>query len=258
MSFIVPLIPQPIPPYDYFTEVRSGNIPGHRLIGKVVEDTNTSTSFKDVWPSGSNMVFKTDGIAEIWEIISSSDQDKAGGTGATEVLVQYLDENYIEQSTLVLLNGIAAVQIATDCYRPAVSLVTKAEAGGTLASVGTITIRVAGGGADRSIIPALNGVSTDGHLTVPANHTMYFLQVLTFLPKNIDGRIQTLLKGPLPTDPFRAAGDLPYYQNTSTFNVLARIPVPEKTDLIYRAMTSSAGQKIDRVGEFLLINNDFL
>ena len=246
-------------PKDYFTEVRAGNVPGHSLIGKVVEDTNTSTSFKDIWPVNGNMSFRTDGIAETWEVISSSDEDKSGGTGVTEIVVQYLDNNYIPQSTLVTLNGsTSAAQVATDCYRPNVMAVTKAEPSGTLQNVGVITLRVAGGGDTRGIMPALNGVSTDGHLTVPANNTIYILQVITLLPKNVDGRIQTLVKGSLPTDPWRSAGDLPYYQNTSTFDVLARIPVQEKTDLVYRALTSSAGQKINRIAELLMIENDYI
>ena len=243
---------------DYFTEVRAGNVPGHSLIGKVVEDTNTSTTFKDIWPESGNMTFRTDGVAEIWEVVSSSDEDKPGGAGATDIDGFYLDPSYIPKSASVELNGTTPVQFAVDCYRPNAMVVTKVEPGGTLQNVGVITLRVAGGGAVRNIMPALNGVTTDGHLTVPANHTIFILQVITLLPKNVDGRIQTLVKGPLPTDPWRSAGDLPYYQNTSTFEVLARIPVQEKTDLVYRALTSSEGVKINRVAELLMIENDYI
>jgi hypothetical protein len=229
----------------------------HRLLGKVAQDNNTSIEFKDIWADSVNMTFRTDGVAETWEIISSSDEDKPGGTGATEVAVGYLDNSYIERTAIVTLNGETPVQIASDCYRPAVSAVTKIEPLGTLGNIGSLTIRVVGG-AIRSVIAPVNGVSVDGHVTVPANHTIFFMQVMTFLPKNVDGSVTTFIKGPLPTDPFRSNIDLPYYQNASTFNVEAFVTAEEKSDIVYRARTSSPGQTISIIREFILIHNDYL
>lgn len=242
---------------SFLIEVAKGNVAGHRLVGKVAQENNSSTDYKDMWRGASDMTLSNDGIAETWEILSSSDEDKAGGTGATQAVINYLDNNYIEQSVTVTLNGTTPVQIATNCYRPGVSVVSAVNAGGVMHNVGFLTIRVVGGD-DRSFIDEIDGVSTDGVLVVPANHTLFFIQVLTFLPKNVDAHIKTVLKSDGETTPERAAGNLPYYQNTSTFEVLARITAQEKTTLKYRCKTSSAGQQVNRVGEFLLVNNDYL
>lgn len=244
---------------DFLLEIRKGNVPGHRLVGVIgVEENSSSTTFKDIWAGTDNMVFRNDGVAETWEIVSSSDEDKVGGLGATEVRVIYLDNNYLETSVLVTLNGTTPVQIATNCYRPSVTIVTKTEPSVEMQNVGKITVRVAGGGAERDVMRPATSASSNGHFTVPANTTAIFLQVMTFLPKNVDADIATYQKAPLPTSPWSSTLSIPYYQNSSKFEVMARISTQEKTDIAYRAKTSESGQSLTVIREFILIDNNYL
>ena len=124
-----------------------------------------TTSYQDVW--GTTGIMTLPAAAESYEIVSSNANDTAAGTGARIVFVETLDANGLAQSQIVTLNGTTPVALAGTHAFPRVQIV--ASSGSNLTNLGNITLRVAGGGATRSIVPIDFGKSLDSHYKVPSN-----------------------------------------------------------------------------------------
>lgn len=98
-------------------------------------------------------------------LVSSSANDAAAGTGARTVQVDYLDENYAEQSEIVTLNGTTAVTMtADDVIRVNDMTVLTAGSGGVTA--GNLSLKISSDTI--AYIAAGNNCSRQGVFTVPA------------------------------------------------------------------------------------------
>jgi len=237
---------------DFFVEVARGNIPGHTLRGFVSTNRSVGLTFEDVWGGALDLVYPTAG--ETWELVSADLNDASAGTGARTVLVISMDTNYNENQQIVTLNGTTPVALTgSDHFKPVLAVVLTAGSGEE--NAGIITLQVSGAGAERNIIPAGDVLSVDGHFTVPAGKTLFFRQVVTYLPKNVDGDVRVRTKSNAPDAAWVTAGDLPYYQNNFALPIMALISVPEKTDVNIQARLSSAGGRVQQITEFLLVDN---
>ena len=93
---------------NFFLEVAKGTVLGHKSVQKFGrnEEIDTGTDPEDIWTYGGLYTYNdTPSI----QYISSSNALDIG----MEITVQGLDENYNEQSVIVLLNGQAQTQIGT-------------------------------------------------------------------------------------------------------------------------------------------------
>lgn len=167
------------PQHDYSSDVILGRIPG--VTRTVLSSTRTiATAFNsvvngvDVWPGAANeLTFAT--ANESWEILSSSALDAAGNTGAEAISITALDfaKNSLAVFT-VNLNGTTPVTLpggATYGWLNGASTVGVNTAAQRRKQQGDITIRVAGGGAIRGIMPALTGGLGQAIYTAPLNAT---------------------------------------------------------------------------------------
>ena len=246
----------------YYSEVRKGRVPGHSMHFVVGRNRSVSdTSLQDVWGGSGNIVLPT--AAESWEIVSSSANDAAAGTGARTVTINTLDANYDAQSPVtVTLNGTTAVAISGTHFR---AHEFGAGGGAFVASVGTVrgsnegdlTIRVSGGGATRMVIPAGVGANEDSIVTVPNGFTAYGVQLVYGWEKNQDGRfVSSTLSG--ASQPAIQAGALPAYQAQNGFQFLGGFPNPEMSDFIFQAQGSAPGYDFTIIEEFELVDNNYL
>jgi hypothetical protein len=124
---------------------------------------------EDVWEGGGLYTFDT--TAQSLEILSSSASDAAAGTGARIVSLIGLDENYAVKNELVSLDGTTAVAVPGTWIR--VHRCSVQTAGSNEANVGTLTVRIAGGGATRLVVGAGNGQTLMAIYTIPAATTGY-------------------------------------------------------------------------------------
>lgn len=146
-----------------------GVIPGVRRVvfGGTNTDIDVLTQPEDIW--GGEGLIPRPASAESWEIVSSSANDTAAGTGARTVALTTLDANYAEVVQTVTLNGLTAVAF-TGTHRFA-NFGRVAAVGSNGAAVGTLTIRVAGGGAARAYIGS-EGLLNQAKYTVPAGYSL--------------------------------------------------------------------------------------
>ncbi len=209
-----------------------------------------SSTLQDVWDAGGELVYPT--AAEQWEIVSTDAADTSAGTGARTVLIQYLDDAYVEQIEVLTMNGTTAVDfIALDAFRFRRALVITAGTGAI--NAGDITIRPSGGGDTRGQIKAGNGNSLDGHYTVPADKAAYLMFVYSNIEKGEDADIllrSTLSDGGI----FSIRFPISMYQNS----VVSKVELPprfhEKSDLKLTAVSTNINTKVSVALQFVIID----
>jgi len=163
------------PNSDFWVNLARGFYPEYTENHKF--GTNAAVGATLVPLTGSG-VYQTPTAATALEIISTSAADTAAGAGARTVVVVGLDANWAEVSQTITMNGLVAVAIPTSLlrvYRMYVATSGAYATTGAGSHVGTITVRVAGGGATWSQIVLSSayalGQSTIGCYTVPTGKT---------------------------------------------------------------------------------------
>lgn len=126
------------------------------------------TAGADVWVGQGAYPFQSS--AQALEIVSSSANDAAAGTGARTVAVQGLDANFNQIQETVTLNGTSAVALANSYLR--VNNVQVASAGSGNVNAGTVTLRLAGAGASQAVMSAGVGYAKQAIYTVPTGFTL--------------------------------------------------------------------------------------
>jgi hypothetical protein len=173
----------PHPAIDFYTAVGLGYLsPDVRRVTALGNnpDVDAGSVPEDIWTGGGLYPFMT--AATSLEIISGSASDASAGVGARTVLISGLDANYVEQTSTVTLNGTTAVAVAVQFLR--VNQVMVLSAGTSETNVGIITLRDAGAGTTRGLIPASGGISRQAVYTVPAGHTLSIHSIFASLNRS--------------------------------------------------------------------------
>ena len=238
---------------NYFVDVGLGRIPGHTMRAVVARNPDVYTTPEQIWGAGGNMVYPT--AAETWEIVSDSVNDTAAGTGARVVLVNSLDDSYNQQQQTVVLDGTTPVALTGTHFRPNGAVVVSS--GSSQMNEGDITIRSTATSDPRQYIPLGFAASQDSHYTVPAGFTATGISSLFSFPKDGDGfaSFQFRFEG---TNTNVIAGDFPFYQNITEFNVTGQFVLPEKTDVFFVGRATNPNTEINTVGVFLVVDNEYL
>lgn len=130
--------------------------------------------------------------AEAFELVSSSASDSAAGVGARTVRLTYIDaSDNLVQSAPFTLNGVTAVPLTGITAHMLLWL--QVDTGGTTeGAVGTILLRIAGGGVTHDQISIGENRSLAGRFMVPAGFTGYvrYWQVSTIGGATFDTRLR--------------------------------------------------------------------
>ncbi len=250
---VVASITNPIPvlALDFLLEIAKGNVEGHASVSVIASNPQVGTLTEDVWDIGGTLVFPT--VGETWEILSSSGDDAGGGTGAKEVKILYLDDNYVRQSENKTLNGVTPVTFdATNAFRFIAAEVISVGSGSR--NAGLITVRVSSGGNPRGGILIGNNRSFSSHYTVPAGKTSYLYFLINNINKNEDIRMDfisttgddgILKKGP----------PLHTYQSSIVLNLPIHSPFIEKTDIKLVCISSNTSAVASGILHFVEVDN---
>jgi hypothetical protein len=159
-----------------------GQVNGYRRVA-ALGSTAVSAANTDVWRGGILYPFKT--TATLMEVVSSSANDTAAGTGAQTVLVQGLDANYNEVQETVIMNGTTAVAMVNTYIAINTCFVTATGSGFT--NAGDISIRDTGGGTVRQIIQAGYSFARSSVYTVPAGYTLSEISMFACVNRQAGG-----------------------------------------------------------------------
>lgn len=154
---------------DYIVDVASGNVPNAALVTAFGYSPNTgSVTNVNVWETADAWTTLT--AASTMELLSSSANDTAAGTGCRSVLTQGLDANYNQISEFVVPNGTGVVALVNSYI--VINNSTCVSAGSGNNNAGNITTRVTSAGSQQGYILAGAGASRHGRYTVPAGYTL--------------------------------------------------------------------------------------
>lgn len=172
---MINLAPSGLVSYDQFFQISRGLLSGLSAFGTagVNPDVDISSVPEDVWGGGG--LFPYQAAAVQLEVVSSSTDDAAAGTGARSVLVLGLSSTWAQISEIVVTNGTTPVTTVNSYLRINAFRVASVGAHASGTNVGNITLRVAGAGATQAFMGAGDGQCFRTIFTVPLGQTAFLL-----------------------------------------------------------------------------------
>lgn len=142
-----------------------GLLNGIDIVHKFGENPDLDAS-EEIWSAGGNLSYLSS--AETMDISSSSTADnEITSTGALTLVVEGLDDDYLEIAETVTLDGTQTVVTANSYLR--VNRVYVATSGSGKTNAGLITIAATTAGSTQATISAGHGQTQKAHYTMPAN-----------------------------------------------------------------------------------------
>lgn len=219
-------------------EVAAGRIPGIENVTLTAKSSTLNPTISEVWGGDAPFVFNFANTAETWEVFSTSDQDKAGGSGIREVTLEIIDDTFAVVFKVITLNGVTPVSVPVNNNLFVNSMnCTDCDPGNKCA--GDVQVCVTGGGDQRRIIKAGENSSRDGVSLVPAGVTWFLDAVFSNVGKGQDvGFVLEFTNG--EDGVFVEAPDLSLYQQVGTIEPLA-VLIAEKSFVRITATASNSG-----------------
>lgn len=221
---------------DFYLDVGFSNIAGYSVVNALGHNADVDAA-EDIWPGGGNYPWMS--AATSLEIVSASANDAAAGTGARQVTIVLLDGSYVPSTVVVTLNGTTPVAITGTWLRINDARVTSGGSVGV--NAGDITIRDAGAGATRALLPAGSGFSKQSQYTVPAGHSLALRGFLYGINRPSTARDVTIAAYiRLFAGGVQYPAEVSVDGNPIFFLADPTFPLPEKTDFGLRCTYVSA------------------
>lgn len=256
---------------DYFADVSlglmGGTAPG-AIVRRVtalgqVTIVGSGVAANDIWGESGLYPWVTGGAAISMEIVSTSANDTAAGTGAQSITVSGLDFAGNEISETKATNGLTAVALTNQYYR--INSIAIAAVGSGLRNLGKIIVRDAGGGTIRQTIPIASvadlspGISKGSQYTVPAGHTLLIYDIDLQINSSAGGGTRGAdmlfyIRSGASNAPVRLTRTLSATDvSAKSLDPKTRVTIPAGTDFQLRCgYTSNAGMIISGSWEGLL------
>lgn len=244
---------------DPFLDFSRGVVSGIETFRRFGANPNISTSSEDIWTVGGKYPWPT--TAETLRIKAGGDaNDAAAGTGAREVVVTYLDENWTQQSeTLVTAGALASATTSGTAYRCIRAYVSKSGTyGGN--NIGNVVIE---NSTSLQVVAQMGvgfGQTQLSMYTVPAGKTAYMKRIHFTVDstKTADMSLYQRRDADVIAPPYTASrlvfilaglqGD-----HTSVFNSL--IEFPAKTDIWCEGKLSSGNGGVEASYDLFLVSD---
>lgn len=202
-------------------------------------DVDTTSTPEDLWGGDGVYTGFPTSTSEPLEVLSSSANDAAAGTGLRTVVIQGLNQDWEQVSETVTLNGLTPVQSVNTYRRCHTMRGVTAGSGG--ANAGTITVRHATTEANVFLAMQVGNNQTNcSAFTIPAGHKGYLMSSFGALRGTINGTgdcvfaIRNLGEVFRYRRPFTIS---PNYEHNETLAI--PIELAAKTDIILRCITVS-------------------
>jgi hypothetical protein len=242
-----------------------GFLPGWRKFRKFgMNPAVVSSSTQEMWPNGTARVLPT--TSTVAAVVSSSVEDdiltagEVAGTGAWTVTVEGLDDDGIEVSETVTMNGAAAVNTTQVFSR--INRAYNTTAGTGKVNAGNISISLDSGKL-QAYIAANQGQTHQTNYTVPAGHTL-LVTGLTLGVGRMSGATdlaiysQARLDGITGSDAsWRSLSAIYLWNGGRHQNVATATVVPASTEIRQQIVSDTTTQAYG-IYQGFLIDNDVL
>ncbi len=239
---------------DFFLAIATGLVDGFKHVHKFAENQNVWTSWVTIRGYGSIYEYLT--AATKLKAASTSANDTAAGTGARTILITWLDANFHEIEEIVTLNWQTPVETIKEFYRVNKTSVltawsSNAQAWNIYVWTWTFTAWV----PTQTISWSLqeNWQSLNSYHTIPAGYTWFIRIWKASAPswKSADIKFYSREIWGI----FKVQHTLSLYQNNYDYNFIIPRPIPEKTDIEARAISTASGTKVTFAYDLILIKN---
>ena len=217
-----------------------------------------SQTLVTIWDNDGGLYQYPSGGTTTLTVSSSNNSDRSGGSAAQSVTVQGLDENYLEVSETIDLEGQSAVSTSNTFTRVNRAFVVEAGADGDAA--GDIYI---GEGTVSSGVPAKvyskitqgNNQTLQTVYTVPANKTLYLDDVVFSAAISIGNKTVTMkfVTREFGSNVFRVKYQVPLQSGFAEDRFYYPLKIPSKTDVEIRAIGNSDNNFVSGVYQGVLI-----
>ncbi|KKN10539.1 hypothetical protein LCGC14_1035590 [marine sediment metagenome] len=236
---------------DFAFNVAAGNVNGVVGVGRIGFNPDIVASPEDLWNAGGLMVYLT--AAETMDIVSDNAADTSVGTGLQTLLIQGLDDNFVETSETITLDGLNPVTTVNTYLR--VHDMRGLTAGATGSNEGIITATATTSVVIQGQMDVGSNASSTFQFTVPADKTA-FITFFEFSAGQMDAvefSIFVRLEGGL----FQQTSKHELVEDSLTVTLMPYTPLPEKTDLRCLAeRVAGGGSTLDTaIVRFYLVDN---
>ena len=238
-----------IAPDVFNVAVADGQVPNWQVFRKfgICSAVPTSTTH-EMW-DGADDVRTLPTTAAVAAVSSTSADDTSAGTGAQTVTVMGLDENYLEVSETVSMNGLTPVNTTQTFIRVNSAYVATAGSGGT--NAGEIDVDV-GGDEQQHIAVGIGEAAGTGYC-VPANKKL-IVTLYTAGVGRLGGSADCSVKGEIRlfgTGSWRAISNIYLYTQIHS-NGWGATALPPKTDIRQTIYSSGTTQAYGIVAGYLI------
>lgn len=239
--------------------ISRGHTLGYRTLYKFGYNPDVNGDEETVWEQGGDYPWLDSAVTMF--VSSTSVNDTSGGSGANTILIQGLDENYVEIEETVTLNGQTQVTTQLSYLRVYRAFVTLAGSSGTSGGIIYIGSSGATGGVPNGTVYANLSIGNQTQIaayTVPAGHTLYLDEInitaaLNIANKRVNASFHTRDFG---SNVFRTR--FINVLQSSQLKQLFKYPqeFAEKTDVEIRVSTNTTNNPIAASFQGVLIKNE--
>jgi len=239
--------------------ISRGHTLGYRTLYKFGYNPDVNGDEETVWEQGGDYPWLDSAVTMF--VSSTSVNDTSGGSGANTILIQGLDENYVEIEETITLNGQTQVTTQLSYLRVYRAFVTLAGSSGTSGGIIYIGSSGATGGVPNGTVYANLSIGNQTQIaayTVPAGHTLYLDEInitaaLNLANKRVNASFHTRDFG---SNVFRTR-----FINVLQSNQLKQLfkypqEFAEKTDVEIRVSTNTTNNPIAASFQGVLIKNE--
>lgn len=251
-----------VPLSSFGLQVSALRISNKTFIHKFGRNPSVGTTPEDVWTTGGIRTWQTAAIA--LEVISTSVNDTAAGSGCQEVTLLGLGSTFAEISVVLATNGTSASTATAAVFLRFYRGFCSAVGTYTGANEGTITIRLESAGAIKGKLLLENtlqlGQTQLTHYTIPAGKTGYLTYVNINVTSNQSATIYMFQRKNADdiTTPF-SAKRLVIELDGVVGNNFIPFPAPqkfeEKTDIWFVAAANASTSEVSIDYELILEDN---
>jgi hypothetical protein len=229
--------------------IAEGVKPRHTAWSKIGYNASVNGVAEIVSPQGGAYVFPT--AAQHMHVKSTAAGDTPAGAGIGTITIHYLDSNYVEKSTDVILNGnVASVETSvSDIFRiQNVRAKTPGTGVPTYVASGDISIKDHGETITYGFIATGNTRQRQLVWTVPAGHSLFLHTYTVTTTPTVAAKTCIVTfkatyddKSQLALTPglfFMPCAELVLSEGAMTIDCPVPMKLPEKTDLIVTALSA--------------------
>jgi len=239
--------------------ISRGHTLGYRTLYKFGYNPDVNGDEETVWEQGGDYPWLDSAVTMF--VSSTSVNDTSGGSGANTILIQGLDENYVEIEETITLNGQTQVTTQLSYLRVYRAFVTLAGSSGTSGGIIYVGSSGATGGVPNGTVYANLSIGNQTQIaayTVPAGHTLYLDEInitaaLSLANKRVNASFHTRDFG---SNVFRTR--FINVLQSSQLKQLFKYPqeFAEKTDVEIRVSTNTTNNPIAASFQGVLIKNE--